>query len=74
MSDGPGLDYKAIFSRVVLEMMTEIFEAHGIYELEEEVFDEIVTECTKEVFWPALQEFRRESRRPSLLQGFRPRW
>ncbi len=70
----PKLDYRRVFSETLREMIDEVFEAHGIEWLEEDVYVDIVQECTNKVYMPGLQEFRRTCRQPSVLDGFRFRW
>ena len=52
------LDYKELFSRTLYEEMCNVLLAHGIDEIHEEVFEDIVDECTKKCYWQALGEFR----------------
>jgi hypothetical protein len=67
------LDYKEIFATTMYEMICEIFPAHGIEQMDEEEFDQMVTEITREHYWPILGEFRKKNGL-SLTTGIRFRW
>lgn len=56
----------------MLDLIDETFHAHGIYELDEEVFEGIVAECTKE-YRSINREFR-EANGIRLVPRLRMRW
>lgn len=67
------LDYRAIFANTLHDMILEIFPAHGIDYLEEEYFDDMITDITKKNFYQTIGEFRRQTGQASVAK-IRPRW
>ena len=68
------IDYKAVFSRVVYEEMCNTFLAHGIDEIHEEDFEDIVDECTKKCYWQSIGEFRRVTGQSVVSRDGSPVW
>lgn len=49
-------NYKYLFSRELLRLVNEIFPAHGITEMDDEQYDQMIIEITQQAYYPILQE------------------
>jgi len=65
--------YRAIFANTLHDMILEIFPAHGIDYLDEEYFDEMITDITKKHFYQTIAEFRKQTGQSSVPR-IRMRW